>query len=553
MKKKLFLVLIPAIMALSACAGAAPQIDGSRNDEPKSNESQNNVEQFDLFEEDTLIHEELFEQSASAFINKEIMKLPYVDETGPKIGVQSASYKVGNEDFKAIRFVAAINLDGKVLSDVNIVWDRAVYTDGGAVHNGIIGVKTAEKIYETIYDGNDQISAPSGYTHFVTYTVRNVPAENDNYVVTASLLIDGVSNNKVCASSIDLERQVSFDKGTTGYFLTGTFNNKPGVVKNLDKLRGDNDKAAFARHLKAGDSFLAVKNKPDENSFKIYPNTIVNNTDLFTVTEYETNNKIVANNDGDIVFFFSNDGTLYTGTVWFYLSGNMNSWATNTDNASGYIFSYNEEADSFELNVSLAVDNKFGVRVRVDNNHNARWWQGKYSWLNAGFAIADDNNYIIDTAGTYTARLYLDDALNPLGLEKEGIVPRQYKTNIYVIGAAVGDEHGGWGNPLDNTYLFDYSSTEGYKYELKNASLKVGEFKISTYGTWNYDRWQWNGYYFGDSRVADDNIVPTGNYNSSQIDCCANWWEWNIDCKSAGRYDIFVKNDSQLEINYLGE
>ena len=123
MKKKLFLVLIPAIMALSACAGAAPQIDGSRNNEPKSNESLNNVEQFDLFEEDTLIHEELFEQSASAFINKEIMKLPYIDETGPKIGVQSASYKVGNEDFKAIRFVAAINLEGKALSDVNIVWE----------------------------------------------------------------------------------------------------------------------------------------------------------------------------------------------------------------------------------------------------------------------------------------------------------------------------------------------------------------------------------------------------------------------------------------------
>ena len=160
MKKKLFLVLIPAIMALSACAGVAPQIDGSQNDEPKSNESQNNVEQFDLFEEDTLIHEELFEQSASAFINKEIMKLPYIDETGPKIGVQSASYKKGDEDFKAIRFVAAINLDGKVLSDVNIVWDRAVYTDGGAVHNNIIGEKQAEKIYETIYDGNDQISAP---------------------------------------------------------------------------------------------------------------------------------------------------------------------------------------------------------------------------------------------------------------------------------------------------------------------------------------------------------------------------------------------------------
>ena len=72
MKKKLFLGLIPAILALSACAGAAP--------EDKADEA-------NVFLEDTLLHEELFEQSAPTF-NKEIQKLPYVDETGPLIGVQ---------------------------------------------------------------------------------------------------------------------------------------------------------------------------------------------------------------------------------------------------------------------------------------------------------------------------------------------------------------------------------------------------------------------------------------------------------------------------------
>ena len=536
-------------MALSACAGVAPQIDGSRNDEPKSNESQNNVEQFDLFEEDTLIHEELFEQSASSFINKEILKLPYIDETGPKIGVQSASYKKGDEDFKAIRFVAAINLDGKVLSDVNIVWDRAVYTDGGAVHNSIIGEKQAEKIYETIYDGNDQISAPSGYTHFVTYTVRNVPAANDDYVVTVSLSIDGVSNNKVCASSIDLERQVSFDKNETGYFLTGTFNNKPGVVKNLDKLRGNNDKAAFARYLKAGDSFLAVKNKPDENSFKIYSNTVINNTDLFTVTDYETNNKIVAKNDGDVVFLFSNDGPLYAGKVWFYLSGNMNNWVVGTDNASGYIFNFNEETDSYELNVSLAVDNKFGVRVKIDDDNNARWWQGKYSWLNAGFTIADDGNYLINAEGTYTARLYLNDSLNPLGLEKEGISPRVRDniTNIYVRGDAAGGE-----NPTDDTYLFVASSDPTYRCELKNVSLTTGFFKVSTYGTWKYERWQWNSYYLNDSQV-NKTQEPQGNAHHNQINCW-DYENWYIQVLTPGRYDFFIiKENNKLEINYLGE
>ena len=328
MKKRLLLGLLPAILALSSCAGTA---------------TNNEVKEEGFFQEDTLIRDDLFAKSESVFLDKGTKKLPLIDETGPKIGVQkSIEYTYRANQCVAFRFVAAVKLTD--LAEASVQWDRAVYTNEGAVHNPIIGTLNVEKAYETIVDGDASISASSlgDYTHFVTYTLRNVPVTNQDYVVTASLTVNGVSNDKVVASSIDLTRQVSFPKDTTGYFLSGTFNGKPGVVLNQDRLKGNNDKAAFAKHVHEGDSFLAVKNKPSEKSFKIYPSSVSANTTLFS----KDGNQIVAKSDNDVAFLFSNDGNLYAGNVWYYISGEMNGWAESTDAASGYIFTYDEESDS---------------------------------------------------------------------------------------------------------------------------------------------------------------------------------------------------------------
>ena len=227
----------------------------------------------------------------------------------------------------------------------------------------------------------------------------------------------------------------------------------------------------------------------------------------------------------------------------------MNGWVGNTNDASGYIFNYNEETDSYELNVSLDKNAEFGIRVRVDDNHNSKWLQNSYAWLNSGFTIHENSgNYLINSAGTYIARLYLNDSLNPLGLEKEGISPRVRDniTNIYVRGEAAG----GW-DPTDDTYLFVASSDPTYRCELKNVWLNVGKFKVSTYGTWKCERWQWNSYYLNDSQV-NETQEPQGNCHHNQINC-DDWTNWDIKVITAGRFDFFIrKENNKIEINYLG-
>ena len=529
MKTKLLLGLLPAILALSSCAGVAPKDE---------------VENFEFFQEDTLIHNELFDDSQSVFLAKAIKNLAPVDSSEPRIGVQkSTAYTYKDKSCVAIRFVAAVNLPN--IEEASVQWDRAVYTDSGSVHNSISGLLDVEKAYTTISDDNGDVSISSypGYTHFVTYTVRNVPVANENYVVTASLTVNGISNNKTVATSIDLSRQVAFPNGTTGYFLAGTFNGQPGVVKNQDLLRGGNDKAAFARYIRRGDSFLAVH--AEENYFKIYSNEINANNTLFS----RTNNKIVAESDGDRIFYFSNDGNLYSGQVWFYLAGDMNNWVETTEQADGYIFSYDDESDSYKLPITFGENRKFAIRARVDGNQKKEWWQNREGWLNSGFTIANDGNIVITSPETYTLRLFLNDTVNPVGIEKEGFASRKRDniTNIYVRGTAVGGEQ-----PTDDTYLFVESADPTYRCELRNVRLNEGFFKVSTCGNYNYERWQWDSYYLNGTRINEAE-APQGNAHHNQINCW-DYTNWDIQVLTAGRYDFFiVKENNKMLINYLGE
>lgn len=531
MKAKLLLGLLPAILALSSCAGVAPKDE---------------VENFEFFQEDTLIHDELFDDSQSVFLTKAIKNLAPVDSSEPRIGVQkSTTYTYNATSCVAIRFVAAVNLPN--IEEASVQWDRAVYTDSGSVHNSISGLLDVEKAYTTISDDNGDVSISSypGYTHFVTYTVRNVPVDHEDYVVTASLTVNGVSNNKTVATSIDLTRQVAFPKDTTGYFLAGTFNGNPGIAIEEEYFVGENDKTAFVRGMKEGDSFLVVLNNPSTNHFEIFSDSISVNDTLFK----KENHKIVAKSDGDFLLIFSKDGNLYSDTAYFYLWGSVNGWkGDGPANAEGCIFSYDEESYSYTLSKTLAVDDEFGLRIRVgSNNVDGDFFQNKYNWPNSGFRVSSGGNIKMTVAGTYTIRLFLNDSNNKLGFEKEGINPRP-ETDIFLVYSA--DEDSFNYNQKDGAnYLLRLSSNDNYKYELTNVSLETGYFVVTTYGTRSRQRWQWNGYFENDVQAFFEG--PEGDARGQgAVDWNGSDVTWYVHILKAGSFSIYITNTNRLRIDY---
>ena len=190
--KKTLLMLIPALMALSACGGANPE------------------ENNDIFLEDTLAHDEVFGNNPSGFSFKSIRNLDPVDGdlSSPRMGIQThtADGKI------SVRFVAAVKLANET---VPVSWTRSVFEDDGDLDSGKGTVtRLCAYKYASIYDGGDEPVAAStfgDYNYFVTYTIRNIPLSTyGNYYLNATLSINGTPIEKVVSTTVNQNKQVSY-------------------------------------------------------------------------------------------------------------------------------------------------------------------------------------------------------------------------------------------------------------------------------------------------------------------------------------------------------
>lgn len=266
MKKKLFLIALPALMVLSGCSKAPIK--------PVEKETLSNTVMF----EDTVAHDDLFGD-----VNLNIKKLgaPEGDPVGddpswtkmPKIGVQfSGSYK-GYErdgegkptetlvDYYAVRFVAAIA--GLESGAVTAEWTRGVSEKDGNEIKALSGGKISTVEYATLNNNSVPTNASSegtGYNKYIVYTLYDIPASQvDSYVVAYLTLskagqVDVAS--KAVAARIGGENAFSFDSAMTAHFLQGKINNVPNsLVKATEEPGGNNYAAYYGIQLLTSDSF----------------------------------------------------------------------------------------------------------------------------------------------------------------------------------------------------------------------------------------------------------------------------------------------------------
>ena len=258
MKKRLLLAFLPALLVLSACQGGEQK-------------NQNN----NLFLEDTLAHEEIFGDvnfgvERQNFGNKGIglRKLADdpVDHPGddPAIGVQSVSESAGYVSF---RFVAAVAFTNENIGPTEARWTRTVSKSDASAYPKDTGTFESAKAYTKLSNGggsytikqfNDANS--TSYTHFVVYTLRNVPVDANDYYVSAYLSLSGEGGVSLTSKAIAINaaetHKFSYVATDGAYFASGTINGSSQIV-NATTVREGGNKCSFENlNLLAGDSFV---------------------------------------------------------------------------------------------------------------------------------------------------------------------------------------------------------------------------------------------------------------------------------------------------------
>ena len=215
---------------MSACS--APQ---------KAEKLNTGNENAELFQEDTLAHEELFgkvetyyEQAAAKPNIRN--KAPGNLDVAPKVGVQF--HEEGG--LFAVRFVAAI-----ADASVTATWNRAVSDKDGNQLKPFDAGHVSSASYSSLKDGKKTMNATDEendegdkvYEKYVVYSMYNIPlAQAESYIAAYLTLSDGKDEivSKVVAAQINGDHYFSFnisDVAETGCFLEGVqeYNPKEAV------------------------------------------------------------------------------------------------------------------------------------------------------------------------------------------------------------------------------------------------------------------------------------------------------------------------------------
>ena len=342
MKKRLFLLALPALMALSSCTYLA-----SGNAQPKGN----------FFKEAADAQQEIFggQEKALQVRAKAPNRSAAADMLEPVIGVQyRAQYNKGTElapDYRiAVRFVAAI-----ASLDVNAEWTRELFDASGAI-DGTKATHTVTKAYSTLNSGGDPMTPATfakdaDYHYFVAYTLYDIPATGvgDYYLAVHLKLTDDAEGeghplapvySKAMAARIDGTYSVKFDHDASNYFMAGTINGDEDETLASVSPEGT-DVARFEGNFKANDEFYICYKT--SSTFKLYNSTCI--------TEY-TDNPFLKDN--------GNPNKKIKAYSQHSFAFNLDSSYHLVDIYSGYNLSYTNLSDSV-VNVPLLYGGKDGT------------------------------------------------------------------------------------------------------------------------------------------------------------------------------------------------
>ena len=293
MEKKLLLIVLPALMALSGCSKVA--------DQP---ELKNDVALQEVVE-DNLAHDELFGES-------QIFKGPSIKKMGELDN--KANYKIGYQihfdegevvdadpdadDKLSIRFVAAIKD-----SYSSMVWSRGLTSGSGTEAIEFTNTKKSDGttplastvVYTSLSNNGSDVMVAGGedpenpykdYVGFIVYSLTNIPYEDYlNHYLGVSLTMDAVQTD-FYAVKIELNNEetasvssFTIPNGQTGFFLAGRID---GQNKALHEETGygkpRNGKVASFLSYFVPDDYFVVAQKTS-SIFKIWDSTCLTDSD----------------------------------------------------------------------------------------------------------------------------------------------------------------------------------------------------------------------------------------------------------------------------------
>ena len=231
------------------------------------------------FVEDTKVHDEIFSSLGELKVRKTFNP---IENNAPAIGVQRNIDNKGtvdtSDDTVSIRFVAAVSITGE-LESATAVWTRAMFDTSGTAFKSTANWPSTTAYNALATNGDpytitDYNNACGGsYTHFVAYTMRNIPL-NDyaSYYFTAYLTLNdgsGETVSKVVATTIDQTTQFSFNAADTGYFAVKHTNSGFEKVASSGFDNNGHYHADFeGMTFGATDSFLIVNR--GVNQFQVF-------------------------------------------------------------------------------------------------------------------------------------------------------------------------------------------------------------------------------------------------------------------------------------------
>ena len=431
MKKIVLFALLPAMLAVSAC-----QFKG-----------QSGVE-GNLFLEDTLAHEEIFGNAAISEFSAKPKFAPNDPIEHPNndysIGVQSQPGST--ENTISFRFVAPIRFEAGELNPTEAKWTRTVSKKDGSAYPKDTGQIECTTAYNAISYGASAYTISqynsehsTNFTHFVVYTLRNVPVDSNDYFVSAYLTLQPkkiggeggkeLFNTKAVAINASNTQQYAYVHDLGYYFLDGTFNGTPNVVSP------NNIRTVVEAEQYAG--FTAVE---------------ITKNDTFVVKEFY-NTKLYTHGATDVLKGTSN-------TIGDYFENDSGLVKAKLDGTFTFSFSYNNRGELWPTVTS--VNKKMYIQVQIGAWGDAGGWTSLYAYGFTGennakvekwFVLEEDGDYLKTTEAidysTYTALIVVRmDPVVDYGTwdhdwnQTEDIPMPLNKNNcIYVYGTSNSDIH----------------------------------------------------------------------------------------------------------------
>ena len=435
--RKILILAIPAILALSACNGG-----------PRKNENNN------IFLEDTLAHEEIFgnvelderslqpQRLAAPDLGVRSLDDPDPDPVDhpngeAAIGVQS---KVEG-GMISYRFVAPIRLAEGDISTTTAIWTRTISTSELVADTAYkpTDTYTCQKVYTALsagggvytieqYNTAHSLTGDAAYTHFAVYCVRDIPntsAYKDYYLCAyLELKQNAVTtySTKALATSVDGDKQFTFETGDNGgaFFIVGTFSSAEKCIP-ASRIRYNGNHAEFD-HLDFSDGDKFVIHEFFNTTHLVHyssecilyeGNSVISQSfeddgdHWITVKDDQYGNYTLYLNGANRLY--KEDNNPYDRPTDFYVKGTFNDWSVN-DNYKLYSTRSGDIGASHLI--TLHKGDQFKVYKKWDDNPDHDGWYGwnggisgpfKDTGGNIEYTGEDDAQYYIGLNGSYSA------------------------------------------------------------------------------------------------------------------------------------------------------